>query len=156
MMLITWFAAILIFCNQPLHLKTQKELVQVRAAGITIQKGKSDYISVEVMVKDGYHIQANKVNDESLIPVSLKIFPAEQFVIGPPEFPPYTLFRLEGTDNELNVFDGKFEIKVPVKAKSDIAAQTLTLKAALYYQACDHKSCLFPRTINFEIAVLVK
>jgi len=121
-----------------------------------LMKGKKNLIRIEVMVQDGYHIQANKVNDESLIPARLEFSPHPDFTIDPPVFPRYKLFRLQGTDDDLNVFDGKFEIKVPVKAVKGTAAGKYVLKAAFRYQACDHKSCFFPRTINFEMAVMLK
>jgi hypothetical protein len=121
-----------------------------------VAKGKRIMIPVEVKVKEGYHIQANKVNDESLIPAKLEITPIPQLIVELPVFPDHKLFRLESTEDDLNVFDGKFEIKVPIKTASGTAAGRYILKAAFRYQACDHKSCFFPRTINIELPVVVK
>jgi hypothetical protein len=149
--------AALIFIFTPAEKNSrQKDFVQIRVAETTVIKGKKNLIRIEVTVQQGYHIQANKVHDESLIPAKLEITPIPQLIIDSPVYPRFSLFRLEGTDEDLNVFDGKFEIKVPVKAVKGTAAGKYVLKASFRYQACDHKSCFFPRTINFKMAIMLK
>lgn len=155
MILVAWSILMILF-SEPANKGLQKDVVKVQTSKTVIEKEKTAILVVEVSVKDGYHIQANKVNDKSLVPALLNTSPIEQLEIGTPEFPPFKLFRLEGTTDDLNVFDGKFVIKVPVKAKKNVLPRSYTLKAGFYYQACDHRSCLFPRTINFEMEVVVK
>lgn len=133
----------------------QADIVRVHVPDTVLHPGKSTTIGIEVNVKEGYHIQADKVNDKSLIPVTLEIISPKGISTGRPVFPSYKLFRLEGTEDNLNVFDGRFEIKVSVKAPAGAAAGKRILKAKLRYQACNARTCLFPRNIEFEIPVLV-
>ena len=48
-------------------------IVKINVPEIIVDAGKSSTIHVKVEVKNGYHIQANKVTDEYLIPTTLKI-----------------------------------------------------------------------------------
>lgn len=133
----------------------QKDLVQIQAVETILKKGTKDTINVEITVKDGYHIQANKVNDESLIPATLSVTPTLEFAVDVPVFPPHKLFRLEGTEDILNVFDGKFLIKLPVTVLRKTASGKYIIKAVFHYQACNHKTCFFPRIIHFEMNVVI-
>lgn len=130
-------------------------IVGVYVSETILAPGKSRVVSIQVDVKEGYHIQANKVKDKSLIPATLEITPGSKLLTGKPVFPRHKLFRLEGTEDDLNVFDGKFEIKVSVKAPINTPSGNYVIKAKLRYQACDAKTCLFPRVIEFEIPVVV-
>jgi len=116
----------------------------------------STVIEVGVEVKEGYHIQANKVSDESLIPTTLQVNNTEFITINKQEFPPSKQFKLEGTDSFLNVYDGKFLIKLFLTPVAETKVGKYILSAKLRYQACDSKSCLFPRVIDFSIPVEVK
>lgn len=134
----------------------QQDIVQIKTAETILRKEKTDTINVAITVKEGYHIQADKVNDESLVPAALKVTPMPEFGVDTPVFPAYKLFRLEGTRIDLNVFDGRFLIKIPARALSATDAGEYIMKGIFQYQACDHKSCLFPRTIAFEMSILVQ
>jgi DsbC/DsbD-like thiol-disulfide interchange protein len=138
--------------QQPLR---EKEIVTVAVDKTFATPGKKSVVIIQVMVKEGYHIQANKVNDPSLIPVTLKISKAGPFSIARTNFPPYKLFRLEGTDKYLPVFDSSFNIRMTFTVPADTRPGRYIIKATLTYQACDARHCLFPRTIDFELPVVV-
>jgi hypothetical protein len=135
---------------------TENEIVTVSVDETSIVPGTKSVVIIRVKVKEGYHIQANKVNDESLIPCTLKIDQNKFFSTGNPVFPPYKLFRLEGTENYLNVFDSLFIIRLPVKISPTAKEGQYLIKAQLRYQACDAKTCLFPRTLIFSYLLLFK
>jgi len=113
-------------------------------------------ISIVVEVKKGYHVQANTVNDESLIPTTLEVNYVENMTLRKQEFPPAKQFKLEGTDSFLNVYDGQFLIKLFVTPGLEIQVGKYALEAKLRYQACDSRSCLFPRNIDFSIPIDVR
>jgi DsbC/DsbD-like thiol-disulfide interchange protein len=71
------------------------------------------------------------------------------------EFPPPKKFRLEDTDIFLDVYDGVFEIRIPITVAKEIPRGIHTLKANLQYQACDNKTCLFPKNITFSFTLKV-
>lgn len=131
------------------------EIVTISVSETTIYAGRSNKVEISVNVEDGYHIQANKVNDESLIPTTLEIKANEFITIHMQEFPPSKKFRLEGSDSSLLVFDGKFQIKLFVNPGKNVPKGKYVLTAKLRYQACDSSRCFFPRSIDFSIPVEV-
>jgi len=131
------------------------EILKISVPGIVVNAGKSSVIIMEVEIKKGYHIQANKVNDDLLIPTTLEINKDKNITIGRQEFPPAKKFKLEGTDNFLDVYDGVFEIKIPFKTIEKIPKGEHILDAKLHYQACDNKTCLFPKSIGISIYIKV-
>lgn len=137
-------------------LPTPPAIVTVTVTESIAYAGVSSTIEIWVDVKDGYHIQANKVNDESLIPTTLEVTGNGPITITNQEFPLSKQFRLEGTENYLDVYDGKFPIKLFLKPDVKTKAGSYVLNGTLRYQACDSRSCLFPRVIEFSIPVEIK
>lgn len=136
------------------------KLVPVNIAKITVPEivvspGKKGIIQLEIEIKEGYHIQANKVNDKLLIPSTVKIDEDKKITTGRQKFPPVKKIKLEGTSNFLNVYDGNFEISIPFKTIETIPKGKYLLNAIFNYQACDDKTCLFPKSINFLIPIKV-
>jgi hypothetical protein len=135
---------------------SEKEIVRVSVDETFAVPGRESVAIIRVKVKEGYHIQANMVNDASLIPVSLRIIQNSSFNIGKAVFPPYKQFRLQGTESDLNVFDNLFIIRLPIKTSRHTKTGRYLIKAQLHYQACDAKTCLFPKTLDFELPIIVR
>jgi hypothetical protein len=133
-----------------------KPLVNITVDKSILNAGMNTEVSIWVEVKMGYHIQANKVDDESLIPTILEVNALKGIMINKQEFPKAKPFQLEGTDSFLNVYDGKFVIKLSISADTEMKAGNYVLNSKLSYQACDSKSCLFPRDVDFSIPIEVK
>lgn len=130
-------------------------IVKVTAPEVTAYAGKSGALYIYVAVKKGYHIQANKVNDEFIIPTTLEINAGEIITTGKQSFPAGKKFRLEGTNGYLLVYDGVFKITIPFKTGEKIQQGKYTLDAKLHYQACDTKTCFSPKTVVFSVAVKI-
>lgn len=151
-LLILSFAYLLAGKIQP----TSPAIVTVNVTESIVYVGISPMITIWVEVKKGYHIQANRVNDESLIPTTLEVNDDKNITISKQEFPLSKKFKLEGTETFLDVYDGKFLIKLFLSPVAKTRTGKFVLDAKLRYQACDSKSCLFPRIIDFSIPVEVK
>lgn len=130
-------------------------IVKVNAPDVTAYPGKSGKIHIYVTVKKGYHIQANKVNDEFIIPTTLEINTGGIITTGKQSFPAGKKIRLEGTSDYLLVYDGVFKIIIPFNAVEKNKKGKYTLDAKLHYQACDTKTCFSPKTVTFSIAVRI-
>lgn len=131
------------------------EIVSAYAEEVVAVPGKKTMVVIQVKVKAGYHIQANKVADSSLIPVTLKIIQPTSFAISEAIFPHYKLFRLEGTDHSLHVFDSTFVIRLPFKTLATTKPGRYLVKVRLNYQACNAKTCLFPRALDMELPLVI-
>jgi hypothetical protein len=109
-------------------------------------------INIAIEIKNGYHIQANKVKDQ-FIPTTLEIKGDKEIIIRNKVFPPAKKFKLEGTDQYLDVYDGKFEISIFFTTKKEIRKGLHRLYGQLNYQACDSMRCLFPKSIKFSLDI---
>ena len=134
----------------------QGEIISVSAGKVQLMAGETDTLRIQIVVKEGYHLQANKLKDESLIPTSISFNKQEGIEIDEAIFPKAKKFLLTGTEDSLDVFDGHFEIAIPIKAALNLRAGNYLLHATIRYQPCDHRSCLFPRNKEFDVEVEVK
>src|SRR6266508_3950465 len=87
-------------------------IIKITVPEVIAHAGKSAVIYVYVVVKEGYHIQANKVNDEFVIPTTLDLNADTIIKTGKQIFPSGKKFKLEGTSDYLFVYDGKFKITI--------------------------------------------
>ena len=143
----------LVYCSPDDLPMSSPAIVTVSVPESVLYMGVSTMIEVTVSVKEGYHIQANKLSDEYLISTTLEINSNELITIDKLDFPTSEPFQLEGTESLLQVYDGKFIIKLFVSPVTKTQTGKYLLDARLRYQACDSKSCLFPRVIDFSIPI---
>jgi|SRR6516225_812657 hypothetical protein len=129
-------------------------IVQVNVPEVTVQAGKGADIKVFVSVKKGYHIQANDVKDEFIIPTTLEMETQNIIVTEKEIFPHSSRFKLQGTSDPLLVYEGDFLITIPIKAR-DVKNGKYFLTAKLNYQACDERICYAPRTIVFSVDIVI-
>ena len=130
-------------------------IVQLKVAEIKVSPGENGVIEIDVTVKKGYHIQANKVEDEFIIPTTLEIITTDIITTDKPFFPAGKRFRLKGTKDHLLVYDGNFKIRIPFRTGEKLNKGKYKLDAKLHYQACDSKTCFFPKAIVFFISVSI-
>jgi len=125
-------------------------------AGVEVKPGALTRIAIQIVVKPGYHVQANPVENPSLIPITLKIDAAKSISVGEPVYPAPKRLRLSGDSQDLVVYDGSFVIALPVQVERNATAgATVTLTGSLRYQACDDSHCLFPVTLPVAVPVRV-
>lgn len=130
-------------------------IIKITAPEVVVRAGKKGIIKVYVAVKNGYHIQSNKVNDELIIPTTLEIDTQGIIKAGKQSFPAEKKFRLEGTADYLPVYDGNFKISVAFTAGEKIQKGKYSLTAKFRYQACDSRTCFSPKIIDFIIFVTI-
>jgi len=130
-------------------------IVTVNVDSVTVGAGTSSTAVLNVRVKKGYHIQADSVADEFLIPTGLEMEAGDHLIAGKVDFPPAVEFRLQGADDTWLVYDGSFEIRVAFAVPGDAREGVRMWRGALRYQACDDRRCLPPDTLEFDIPVTV-
>jgi DsbC/DsbD-like thiol-disulfide interchange protein len=129
----------------------------VPPSSVEVRPGAAARFPLQIVVKPGYHVQANPVENPSLIPITLKVDPGENVSVGEPLYPSPKRIRLPGDTQDLVVYDGTFVISLPVTAARRAASgATVTLRGTLRYQACDDSHCLFPVTLPVTLPVTVK
>jgi len=122
---------------------------------IKVMAGEEQHFLLSFQVKEGFHIQANEVKNENLIPTVLHLNAPDRVLIGEPIYPPPTKFEMEGAEESLLVFGDRLDIKIPIQIpKSN--EETYTLEGKLHYQACDERKCFFPRDLPFKVKIKIE
>ena len=127
----------------------------VPPSSVEVKPGAGTRIALQCVVKPGYHVQANPVENPSLIPITLKVDAVGSVSVGEPLYPAAKRLRLPGDSQDLVVYDGTFVIALPLQVGRNATAGAITLKGTLRYQACDDSHCLFPVTLPVDLAVTV-
>ena len=129
------------------------DIVSVNVPILVLKPGTEGTIRIIATVKKGFHIQSNQPIVDNLIPTTIRIDSTDQIIPGKFNFPSSKKFKLHGTNDFLEVYDGKFEITATLEIKRTAKRGLYQLKAVLRYQACDEKICFFPKSIAFTIPV---
>lgn len=122
----------------------------------TIESGKEQHILLSFLIKEGYHIQADQVKDENLIPSVLSIDTADHLIISDPIFPAAVEFKMKGVEEDMYVYSDILEINIPVKAVKSGGKGAVLVKGNLHYQACDAYKCYFPRDLPFTMKINIQ
>lgn len=143
--LLIWLTSAIAFGDDP--------IVSVRTEKITIGVHEKAFVILNVSVKDGYHILSNDTGND-LIPTTVDLKDVQGVEVLPAEFPESRKFGLEGTDDFLDVYDGNFDIRIPIKVVT-LRAGNYLLQGELRYQACDAKTCFFPKGVPFTVDLII-
>ncbi|MCK4645223.1 MAG: hypothetical protein KAU46_03140 [Candidatus Aminicenantes bacterium] len=117
-----------------------------------VHPGETFKIAVLVKISPGWHIHASELSDQFLIPTELLFEENEKTEVTQFHYPEPKLEKYEYSASELEVYDGEIILGAWVKTSSELKPGKYTLKGELDYQACDNRSCLSPKKIEFEIA----
>ncbi len=75
--------------------------------------------------------------------------------IGQAQFPkPHTL-SVGGLPDPIAVFDSRAVVYLPVTVAADAAPGQAEVRVTVKYQACDDKSCDFPKTVDLETTLVI-
>ena len=146
---ILWFAAIAFSQEFNMNNMPPPEVGMRYSAG-TLQKGSN--VTVEIVIPDNWHVNANVAADEFLKPSSIEIS-AKGIHFGEPKWPEPIKEYSEALDLENLVFKGYFQITLPVEGV-DSEYDSLTTQATFHYQACDNSICLAPSQVTFGLGPL--
>ncbi len=108
-------------------------------------------LTLKFKVADGYHIQANPASTPQLIPTTLTLPAANNLDVGAPIYPAGKPYKLQGSSSEISTYDGIVTIKVPLRTPAKTVGNSFPWKGKLRYQACNEKTCFFPKNLAFEI-----
>ncbi len=120
-----------------------------------VNPGEQSTLTVSFKIKDGYHIQANKVKDNSLVPVELKMYEQDGMAFGEPIFPPWKQLKLAGVEEQLWVFEETVDVTIPVSISRNQRSGDYLIRGKICYQACDSLKCFVPREMEFELMVKI-
>ena len=112
-------------------------------------------ITVKAAVQSGYHINANKVTDEDLIPTTLSV-EGNDFKLGKVSWPSAHKFKFSFSETELDVYEGSINIGLNLKAKKDLKPGKYEISGVVHYQACNDRACFAPKDAPFSVSFTLK
>ena len=135
---------------------TPKYLTIEKIPSISAKPGASLTVAIPISVEKEYHVHSNPAASKQYIATELKLEPAEKIKIGQPQYPRGKSYRMQSSPTEISIYDGRFQIRVPVMMATDFKKGSSELKGTLHFQACNDKICFFPQTIPVVIPVSVQ
>lgn len=130
-------------------------LVHATAAPVAVRAGAGATATVHLVVLGGWHVYSNPPTTEYTIPTQLSLAPAAGVRAGAPGYPKGRAFTLAGDDQPQSVYDGEFDVTLPLTAAANAVNGTHVLKGKVAYQACDDHMCLPPASVPFTLEVTV-
>jgi thiol:disulfide interchange protein DsbD len=132
------------------------DVVKASAAPLEMSAGGAAEVHVKVLVKEGYHINANPPTFPYLKATEVSVEAGEGLTADKPWYPASVKRTFEFAEKPLAVYEGETEIKLPLKAAATAAKGARTLPLKLRVQACDEKACYPPGTLDIPVGLTIK
>lgn len=115
-----------------------------------LQAGKSNRISIELTIKEPWHVNSDKPAEDYLIPTLINFDQNETVTFGRISYPKPEIKTFEFSDNPLAVYEGTVYAFTTVTIPPDYPEETVKISGNVSYQACNDQSCLAPDEIAFS------
>ena len=126
---------------------------KVKPAAMLLGKIGKAVITVKTIAP--YHVQSNPASEPNLIATTLIIEKTDGLEPKEAVYPAGKPYRLLNSTKDISVYEGTFEIELPVQATSLMKPNRYELSGRLRFQACDEKKCYFPTSVPVTIPVQV-
>lgn len=125
-------------------------------AEVRLSKSKPAKALVRFRVNPGFHVNSNQPKSDLLIPTEIKFESLAGVVVGAPVYPAGQDFALSFSPGQkLSVYQGDVQVSVPLSAAKSAKAGAYKLKGSLSYQACNDNACFPPKTVPFELSLVI-
>ena len=113
--------------------------------------GASSTLIVDAAIDSGWHINSNHPSNADYIPTQVEVTLPSGVSAGEVQYPAAQKAKLAFSSEELSVFTGAVEFRIPLKAATIAPNDTAIVK--VNYQACNNNECLAPTSIAKSIAL---
>jgi DsbC/DsbD-like thiol-disulfide interchange protein len=113
-------------------------------------------VKIPVVVKEDYHVNSNKPNEEYLIPLKLTWTSMGALEGGTVTYPKPVLEKYEFSEQPLSVYTGSIELVANFKVAANAPAGPGAATGKLRYQACNNKACFPPKTVDVTVGYHVQ
>jgi len=121
-----------------------------------VPRGRSFEVAVVAEIQQGFHINANKVLEDYLIPTTVEPDLPKGIKLVEAAYPKAVQKKFEFSDQKMAVYEDSVTIRLRLSALSEAPLGEMRLPVTLRYQACNDKACLPPvrkaLTVNLQIA----
>ncbi len=131
-------------------------VVRAEARPVEISAGGTSEAVVTLTIDDGFHVNANPPTFPYLKATELVIAPSNGISGGKVTYPSPLQKKFEFAEEALAVYEGRVELKTPLKAEASASKGQHSVPAKVNIQACDQTVCYPPGTIDLSIPVVIK
>jgi DsbC/DsbD-like thiol-disulfide interchange protein len=121
-----------------------------------VPRGREFEVAVVAEIMNGFHINANKVLEDYLIPTTVDADLPKGLRLVEVVYPKGALQKFEFADEKMAVYDGTVTVRLRLRAEADAPLGETTLPMRMRYQACNDKACLPPVrkavSVNLQVA----
>jgi DsbC/DsbD-like thiol-disulfide interchange protein len=132
-----------------------EDVVRASASPVEVQAGKSAPAEVRLIIKEGYHINANPPSQYQ-IATQLTIEQADGITAGQAKYPPAITKKFSFSEQPLAVYEKEATINVALNVAAGSLKGARQLPARVRFQACDDQVCYPKRDLQVSIPVTVK
>lgn len=125
------------------------------AQKLIARRGGAAEARIRVQLRTGYHVNSNTPSEDYLIPLRLT-WQAAPLEVAEVIFPKPVMERYSFSPKPISVFTGDFDIVTRFRVPAGAPAGPAVMAGKLRYQACNHNSCLPPKTIEFRLPASVQ
>lgn len=144
-----WFLGFLLLANAVFAEEVVFSVAQAGWERRPQPGGEAGVVALEVCLQEGWHVNPPNPSDPYLIPTRVQLQLPQGWEAGEPQFPQPKKVKLEVFEQAVELFEGSFWVKIPVKAPA--GAGEVTLTGFLEAQACNNVSCLPPKKVAFSV-----
>jgi hypothetical protein len=130
----------------------QKHFVQYDAVDVkVVRSGNVIKVTLPFTISEGYHIQDASNTLDDVLPTKISFDDNRSYKIKEHTYSlvNYDIVVLDKVSHK--VMSNLLEVTVTIVLKKGVSIGQNTLKGELFYQACDHMRCFFPRTLAFNV-----
>lgn len=120
-----------------------------------VKPGQKAKLAVVLRVKKGWHVNANKPNEDFLIPTVVTLKPAPGITLGKPAYPKAKELKVAFSPESLAVYEGEVPVLLDIAVAKNVKPGQVTLKGEVKYQPCDDTSCFAPATKPFTVTIRI-
>lgn len=150
-------ACLLIWAQAALLGQTAEDIVKAKLflSKTKILAGETLKLALKVKIQRQWHIHANKLSDEFLVPTSFTVEKQDGFETLEIVYPKPKMGKYEYSETALEVFDGEVLIGTLIQAAPGLAPGPYKLKVKFKFQTCDNRGCLPPKTYDLAADVTI-
>jgi Thiol:disulfide interchange protein DsbD, N-terminal len=121
-----------------------------------VPQGRRFEIAAVAQVAPGYHVQANKVLEDYLIPLTVTADLPVGFRLVATTYPKAQVKKFPFAAQPMAVYEGRFIVHMTLEAEAGAPTGAVKIPLSLRFQACNDQLCLpparLPLSAEFEVA----
>jgi thiol:disulfide interchange protein DsbD len=115
--------------------------------------GQEIRVALQLDIEKGWHINAHKPLETSLVPTEVVLETDLQFKLERIRYPEAKRKAFEFSGGELAVYEGKVLILMDLAVSAEASPGKGRISGKVTYQACDDRSCLLPAEVAFSASI---